>query len=79
MFGLEEGKKGPEAPFEFDLEKDLHKHPDKAKKILDKVEKEIATIKKEMKEGGKKDTHEQMGKILEGYHAIQTVKASGSR
>lgn len=69
MYGLEKGDKGQ---FEFDLEKDLLKHPEKAKKILSKVEKEIASLKKQMKDGSKKE-HEQLGKILQGYHAVETV------
>ncbi len=70
MYGLE---KGPKGQFEFDLEKDLHKHPEKTKKILEKVEKEISLLKKQVKEENSKKGQEHLAKILQGYHAIQTV------
>lgn len=70
MYGLEQGPKGQ---FEFDLEKDLHGHPDKAKKILAKVEKEISAIKKQMKDDSSKKEHDRLAKLLQGYHAVQTV------
>lgn len=70
MFGLE---KDPAGKFEFDLEKDLHKHPDKAKKILEKAHKEIASIKKQMKEGSSKKEADELAILLQGYNAIERV------
>jgi len=70
MYGLEQQPKGH---FEFDLEKDLHKHPEKAKKILTKIEKEISMVKQQMKEEKSKAAQDHLGKLLQGYHAIETV------
>ena len=50
MFGLEESKK---KPFEFDLEKDIKKHPKKAKELIEHAQENIQEIKSILLKGEK--------------------------
>ena len=70
MYGLE--KKAGEK-FEFDLEDEIKKSPEKAKKVLDKIEKQIHEIKASLKKGVSKEESEELGVLLHGYVALQKV------
>ncbi|MEN9654624.1 MAG: hypothetical protein RL235_736 [Chlamydiota bacterium] len=72
MFGLEkEDKKGKR--FMFDLEKEIHEKPARAKEILSKVEKRILEIKTKLREGAGEKEFDRLGVLLHGYSALQKV------
>lgn len=70
MFGLE---KKEHALFEFDLEKDLKKHPAKAKELLQKVEGRIQEIKTSLRQGAGSEDFDKLGILLHGFAALQKV------
>ena len=70
MYGLE---KKPRHVFEFDLEKDLKKDPNKARELLKTTEKKIQEIKTQLREGAKGPELDQLGVLLHGYTALQKV------
>ncbi len=70
MYGLE--KKANEK-FDFDLEKDLKKNPQRSKEIVDDAEKHVQELKKMLREGHKGPELEQLGLLLHGYTALQKV------
>ncbi|MBU6383557.1 MAG: DUF5398 domain-containing protein [Verrucomicrobia bacterium] len=70
MFGLE---KQPDAKFEFDLEKEMKQKQNRGKEILDKVEKRIQELKKQLREGAKEKDFDELGILLHGYAALQKV------
>ena len=70
MYGLE---KQPRAKFEFDLERDLKKDPNKAREILKSVESKIQEIKGMLREGSKGPDFDSLGTLLHAYTALQKV------
>ena len=70
MYGLE---KKPRHVFEFDLEKDLKKDPNKIRELLKTTEKKIQEIKTQLREGAKGPELDQLGVLLHGYTALQKV------
>jgi len=70
MYGLE---KQPKHAFEFDLEKDLKKDPNKARELLKSTEQKIQEIKTQLREGAKGPELDQLGTLLHGYTALQKV------
>ncbi len=70
MYGLE---KKPKHVFEFDLEKDLKKDPNKARELLKVTEDKIQKIKAELREGAKGPELDQLGALMHGYTALQKV------
>ena len=70
MFGLEKKEK---EKFIFDLEADLHKHPTKAKTIMQKAQSNIDELKKMLREGQSSEDFDQFGILLHGYAALQRV------
>lgn len=70
MFGLE---KKPGETFAFDLEKEIKENPSRSKEILDKVEKRIHEIKKNLREGADEKDFDHLGILLHGYAALQKV------
>ncbi len=70
MYGLE--KKGRPL-FEFDLEKDLKKDPNKARAILQAAEGKIQELKGIIRDGSKSAEVDNLGTLLHGYTALQKV------
>ncbi len=70
MYGLE---KKPKHVFEFDLEKDLKKDPNKARDLLKTTEAKISEIKSQLRDGAKGPELDQLGVLLHGYTALQKV------
>jgi hypothetical protein len=70
MYGLE---KKPLKVFEFDLEKDLKKDPNKVKELLKNTEAKINEIKGQLREGRKGPELDNLGVLLHGYTALQKV------
>ncbi len=70
MFGME---KQPGAKFAFDLEKEMKDNPRRGKEIMEKVEKRIHDVKKELREGANEKDFDQLGILLHGYMALQKV------
>lgn len=70
MFGLE---KKPGEKFAFDLEKKIKEEPPYGKEILEKVEKRIQEMKKQLREGANEKEFDQIGVLLHGYAALQKV------
>ena len=70
MYGLE--KKHVKV-FEFDLEKDLKKDPNKVRELLKNTEAKIHEIKSQLREGRKGPDLDNLGVLLHGYTALQKV------
>lgn len=70
MYGLE---KKPSEKFAFDLEKEIKEKPTRGKQILEKAEKRIQEIKKQLREGVDEKEFDQLGILLHGYAALQKV------
>ena len=70
MYGLE---KKPLKTFEFDLEKDLKKDPNKVQALLKTTEAKINEIKSQLREGRKGPDLDNLGVLLHGYTALQKV------
>jgi hypothetical protein len=70
MYGLE---KKPLKTFEFDLEKDLKKDPNKVQALLKSTESKINEIKGQLREGRKGPELDNLGVLLHGYTALQKV------
>ena len=68
MYGLEKNKE-----FLFDMQKDLHKDPKKAKEMLEKVQSKIKEIKDFLKSENKSKETEELATILEGYISIEQI------
>ncbi|MEX0961716.1 MAG: EscE/YscE/SsaE family type III secretion system needle protein co-chaperone [Simkaniaceae bacterium] len=71
MYGFE--KKPNKNFFEFDLEKDLLKSPEKAKQIAETLESKITKIKEELRKGTASEDFDSYGVLLHGYVAMQKV------
>lgn len=73
MFGMEKDKeKKKEQPFLFDLEVEL-KDKDKAREYAKRIEDKINKIKEILRKGSKKEDYDQLGILLNGYHALAVV------
>ncbi len=70
MYGLEKKERGL---FEFDLEKDLKKHPAKVKELLKSVDTHIQEIKNSLRQGTGAEDFDKLGVLLHGYAALQKV------
>jgi hypothetical protein len=70
MYGLE---KKPLKVFEFDLEKDFKKNPNKVRELLKNTEAKIHEIKSQLREGKKGPDLDNLGILLHGYTALQKV------
>ncbi len=70
MYGLEKKAKGP---FEFDLEADLKKDPNKAHQLLKIAESNIHEIKGMLRHGAETEDFDNLGILLHGYSALQKV------
>jgi len=71
MFGME-GKKKGKAVFLFDLEKELQEKP-KQKEYAKRIEKKVLRIKDLLRTGSKKEEFNNLGVLLNGYHALAIV------
>ena len=65
-------KKRPEK-FAFDLEREIKETPSHGKQILEKAEKRILEIKKQLREGVNEKEFDQLGILLHGYAALSKV------
>jgi hypothetical protein len=70
MFGLEKKEK---ALFEFDLETDLKKHPEKKQKLMKEIEENISEIKNILRSGASSADFDSYGVLLHGYAALQKI------
>jgi len=70
MFGLEKKERGM---FEFDLEKDLKKHPSKTTELLKTIETRTQEIKTALRQGTQSEDFDKLGVLLHGYVALQKV------
>lgn len=71
MYGLE--KEPNRKKFDFDLEKDLKKNPQRSKEIVDDAEKHVQELKKLLREGHNEKDFKELGELLHGYVALQKV------
>lgn len=74
MFGLEDqkGKKKRGQEFVFELENEL-KNPVKHREIKNRVERQIQSIKQELRSGTEKPNFDMYGILLHGYTSILKV------
>jgi hypothetical protein len=72
MFGMEKQKKKGAPPFLFDLEVEL-KDPEKQKDYAKRIEERVGKIKDLLRKGSKKEEYDQLGILLNGYHALAVV------
>ena len=70
MFGLEKKKK---EVFEFDLEVELKKNPEKKTELLKEVEGLVTEIKNLLRSGADTKEFDSYGVLLHGYSALQKV------
>jgi len=78
MFGMEKQKKKGQAPFLFDLEKEL-KDADKQKEYAKRIEERVGKIKEFLRKGSKKEEYDYLGVLLNGYHALAVVLGRASQ
>jgi hypothetical protein len=71
MFGMEKKPK-EEKGFAFDLEKELAGE-DKRRELAQRIEIKIRRIKDILHTGSKKEEFDQLGILLNGYHALAIV------
>lgn len=72
MFGMEKKPTKEVKTFLFDLEKELVKEEYRAE-LAKKLESRIRKIKELLHQGAKKENYEQLGVLLNGYHALAIV------
>jgi hypothetical protein len=73
MFGMQGGKKKKKvADYSFDLEQDL-KDPGKLRAMKEQVEERINQLKGMLRQGGDKQSFDQIQTLLHGYLAVQRV------
>ena len=77
MFGMEKKAKG-EAGFVFDLEKELEGE-EKRRELAYRIQTRIHKIKEILHKGSKKEEFEQLGVLLNGYHALAIVLGRASQ
>lgn len=66
-------EKAPNAPFEFDLEKELKGNEKKCNEKLEMIEQKIHALKALLRSGAKEEKFETCKQLLDGYSALQTV------
>jgi len=71
MFGMEKKPK-ESAAFVFDLEKELE-NPDRRKDLASQIQVRVQRIKEILHKGSKKEEFDQLGILLNGYHALAIV------
>ena len=71
MFGMEKEKKKTKE-FVFDIEKEL-KSVDTQKELVARIQTKIRRIKDALHQGSKKEEFDQLGILLNGYHALAIV------
>ena len=77
MFGME--KKAKETmTFVFDLEKELE-NPDRRKELAQQIQTRVQRIKDILHKGSKKEEFDQLGILLNGYHALAIVLGRASQ
>ncbi len=69
MFGME--KKS--TLFEFDLESELKKNPQKKQDLLKNIENKIGKLKTDLREGSSTEHFDAYGVLLHAYGALQKV------
>jgi hypothetical protein len=72
MFGMEKKPTKEVKTFLFDLEKELVKEEYRME-LAKKLESRIRKIKELLHQGAKKEDYEQLGVLLNGYHALAIV------
>jgi hypothetical protein len=72
MFGMEKKPKTEAKVFLFDLEKELVREEYRME-LAKKLEMRIRKIKELLHQGAKKEDYEQLGVLLNGYHALAIV------
>jgi hypothetical protein len=72
MFGMEKRPKSEAKVFLFDLEKELVREEYRME-LAKKLEMRIRKIKELLHQGAKKEDYEQLGVLLNGYHALAIV------
>lgn len=70
MFGLEKDKK---ELFEFDMEKDFRKHPQKLVEMSKSVEGKINAIKSHLRQGAGAQDFENLTFVMQGYSVLLRV------
>lgn len=70
MFGLEKKER---SLFEFDLEKELRKNPNKTREVLKLAESLIQDVKTAMRQGTSTHDFDQYGLLLNGFAGLQRV------
>ncbi|MBN2478899.1 MAG: DUF5398 family protein [Parachlamydiales bacterium] len=70
MYGLE---KNSNEKFDFDLEIDIKKNPEKATQILKQIEKNIQSIKENLRKGSNAKELDKLGVLLQGYKSLEKV------
>lgn len=70
MYGLEDQNKRPR--FEFDLEKDIKKNKQLAKKITSEIDAHLATLDHDIK-AHKASPHDELISLANGYKAAKKV------
>jgi hypothetical protein len=71
MFGMEKKPKET-TTFSFDLEKELD-NPDRRKGLALRIQTRVQRIKDILHKGSKKEEFDQLGILLNGYHALAIV------
>ena len=77
MFGMEKKPKGA-AGFVFDLEKELEGE-ERRRELAKRIGARIIKIKEILHKGSKKEEFEQLGVLLNGYHALAIVLGRASQ
>lgn len=72
MFGMEKKSEKKVSTFAFDLEKDLTDE-EKRRGLVKRIEERIRKIKEILHKGSKKEDFDQLGILLNGYHALAVV------
>jgi len=77
MFGMEKKPKGS-ALFVFDIEKELESE-ERRKTLAKQIEDRVQKIKEILHKGSKKEEFDQLGILLNGYHALAIVLGRASQ
>lgn len=77
MFGMEKKSKGI-APFVFDIEKELENET-RRRELAKQIEARVQKIKQILHKGSRKEEFDQLGILLNGYHALAIVLGRASQ
>ena len=77
MFGMEKQKDKNKLPFQFDIERELLS-AERRKELAKLIETRILRIKEILRKGSKQEVYEQLGVLLNGYHALTCVLGRAS-